>query len=74
MTFYHFKNGITVNIPDDIPKDLQLHRWTAVKMAMSLLLDPPEAEEPKVRKPYTFKDRSRVQIQRRNKSWHKQKK
>ena len=71
---YSFKNGITVSIPDDMPKETQLENWTAVKMAMSLLLDPPEAEEPKVRKPYTFKDRSLSQIQRRTKSWHKQKK
>lgn len=49
MTDYHFKNGITVTIPDGLPKPME--EWTKIKMAMSLILNPPA---PKVRKPYTL--------------------
>ena len=57
MTFYSFKNGITIRIPGGISKELAIHRWTEAKMAMSLLLTPPEPVEPKIRKKYSMKNR-----------------
>ena len=65
MTVHSFKNGITVEIPDNTSLD----DWAFVKMAMSLILDPPPAAEPKPeRKPYTFQRRKQAQ---RTKLYHK---
>jgi len=68
LTNYSFKNGITVIIPDEIPNLFQ--EWTSVKVAMSLILDPPEPVQPKVRKLYTL---TKEGIRKRRKSWRSQK-
>ena len=52
---YAFKNGITVIIPSDLPKEETIERWADIQWKMSVLLDPPPAVEPlKVRRPYRF--------------------
>ena len=54
MTDYSFY-GITVIIPDDMQNVIE--KWTAVKMAMTLVLDPPTPAEPVIKKPYTMTNR-----------------
>jgi hypothetical protein len=72
MTEYAFKNGITIHIPDDMQN--QLEQWTAVKVAMSLMLTPnPPEVELREKKPYSMKHRN-AQIKRRTKNWRSPKK
>ena len=56
MTVYSFKNGITIKIPSKYQKSEAIEEWTKTKVAMSLMLDPPEPAEPKVRKKYTRRE------------------
>lgn len=69
MMNYSFKNGITVIIPDDMPNLFK--EWTSVKMAMSLILDPPEPVQPKIRKQYTHTEEG---LRKRLKTYNKWKK
>lgn len=51
MTTHTFKNGISITLPDDIPKEDLEKRWIEVTMAMSLILYyPPVAQKvPKIK-------------------------
>jgi hypothetical protein len=52
LTEFSFANGVKIHIPDCDNKENQIQLWTDVKVQMSLILDPPPAEEVKERKPY----------------------
>ena len=67
---FETKSGIKIHVPTGTP----LQDWLDAKMAVSILLDPPIREEPKVRKPYTYQSRRTEAIKRRTKNWRSQKK
>ena len=75
MTDHQFKNGIVIHIPDSLPNPIE--EWTAVKVAMSLMIDPPPAtEEIKKRKPYPMSSwtaKRKRQTGRAVKAWHRMK-
>ena len=57
MTDHRFKNGISIHIPDYISKAEAIRRWHDVVWQMSIILDPPTPEVPKVRKEYTHTEK-----------------
>ena len=59
MTDHVFNNGVKIHIPDGT-KDEVMERWTHAKFIMSILLRPDKPVQPKVRKPYTFSERSKA--------------
>lgn len=71
---HEFRNGITVIIPDDMPTENIVREWTDVKMAMSLILDPPEPVQPIVRKTYTHTEEGLKKRLKNYSKWKKKKK
>jgi hypothetical protein len=67
MTIHSFKNGISITLPDDIPKEDLEKRWIETTMAMSLILYYPSPEQKN--KPLSFKKPKTKIVQKRKNSW-----